>query len=431
MDDRGEAVARVLASIVAAISPGLGPRRSRLLADSGNAAFSSCSESSAAARRPRLGAAHLRKSLSLKPGDLATRLALANALVALGAFEEADKVCPTEVPDPALGRLHGFAPDSGSPFARRPLLCRVVESEPGDWEIWNNLGNARALGGRHRGRGRGAGAGAAASSPDAPAIHYNLATASPQAGGSRRRRAASARRFGSRPIAARAWFELGKDLAPFSGGSRRRCQCSSAPQSWRRRGRDRDRARPRSRRASPLRGGGAGLSAGARGSSPGWPTPFSSAACCSSAATTLGPAAGFAGRGGRSGRAGRGPLLSPAPWPGAGPAGSGRRWRRRGPRPSGTEPVRRAALIGQARRQGGRTRSAFLAYAEMNRLVGRGPARRAAEAAAYRAQVGALAEMLTPEYAAGWPSEAPTAAGRRPSSWSAFRARGRPCSTRC
>ena len=63
------------------------------------------------------------------------------------------------------------------------------------------------------------------------------------------------------------------------------------------------------------------------------------------------------------------------------------------------DPLRRAALVGRLADKAGDAATAFAAFAEMNRVAGEG---RPAGAAAYRAHVAALRDMLTPAYRAGW-----------------------------
>src|SRR3989337_2574765 len=66
------------------------------------------------------GAALLRRALEKQPGRVATRQALATALLALGRGDEAEDVCRppgTEPPDLALERLRGYVLQSQERFA--------------------------------------------------------------------------------------------------------------------------------------------------------------------------------------------------------------------------------------------------------------------------------------------------------------------------
>ena len=74
-------------------------------------------------------------------------------------------------------------------------------------------------------------------------------------------------------------------------------------------------------------------------------------------------------------------------------------------RAAGDDPVRRAQLVGRLADKAGDVATAFAAYAEMNRLVAEPGS--AAGAAAYRARVAALGEMLTPAYRASWSAVEP------------------------
>ncbi|HYN45196.1 MAG TPA: sulfotransferase, partial [Allosphingosinicella sp.] len=70
-------------------------------------------------------------------------------------------------------------------------------------------------------------------------------------------------------------------------------------------------------------------------------------------------------------------------------------------RKAADDPVRRALLIGRLADRSGDPATAFEAYAEMNRIVAE--AAPAGAAAAYRAHVAALRDMMIPDFNAGWP----------------------------
>jgi tetratricopeptide (TPR) repeat protein len=79
--------------------------------------------------------------------------------------------------------------------------------------------------------------------------------------------------------------------------------------------------------------------------------------------------------------------------------------------PADEVPARRAELIGRLADKAGDAGTAFAAYAEMNRLADLAHPGARSQAAAYRAHVAALTDMLTDGYAARW---RPVAPGERP-----------------
>jgi len=407
MDETGDAVARVLAFYRGGDLAGARAEAEKaLVLDSGNAALLQllgiiCCR----AGDLESGAAHLRRSLSLQPSDPATRLGLANALVALGAFEEADRVCSTEFPDPALWRLHGFVLQTLDRHSEAAAsYARVVESQPGDWEIWNNLGNARRAAGDHRGA-VAALERARALRPDVPAIHYNLGTS--LAAGGRLAEGIEALTHALRlaPDLSGAGFELGKALR-HSGRL--------------------EEALPILERAAELAPDKAEIQleigralAGLRR--------FEDAEQAYEQALAVQPGLpdAFLERGlmlERGNKLDRLPdLLAQADSQNVPPealfylqalvldrAGkTGEALVAARAAPEGTEPVRRAALIGRLADKAGESDVAFLSYAEMNRLVGEDRPEARSEAAAYLGRVQALTDMLTVEYASGWPTTAP------------------------
>jgi Flp pilus assembly protein TadD len=95
-------------------------------------------------RRGDLAGAEVAGEAALReaPDDLAVRAALANLRAMKGDLEGAEALCTVDSPD--LLRLKGWLLQE----RQRPdeaALCyeRIVAADPGDWEIWNNLGNAR------------------------------------------------------------------------------------------------------------------------------------------------------------------------------------------------------------------------------------------------------------------------------------------------
>jgi Flp pilus assembly protein TadD len=71
------------------------------------------------------------------------------------------------------------------------------------------------------------------------------------------------------------------------------------------------------------------------------------------------------------------------------------------------DPVRKAQLVGRLADRLGDAPTAFAAYADSNRLVAADHPEAAEAAAAYRAHVASLTEMLNPAYGAGWDATAP------------------------
>lgn len=275
---------------------------------------------------------------------------------------------------------------------------QVVARDPGDWEIWNNLGNAR------RAAGDGAGAIAALTQaslirPDLAAIHYNLGIA-----------LAEAARFEE---AVRAFGEAVR-LAPDHPPA-----LLDLARSLRHAGRHREALVSLDRAAQLVPDlpdvqleRGRALSGLGR---------FDEADAAYRAALTLRPGLGvaFLERGQlleRGNRLDRLPdLLAEAAAQGAGdlPYLDALALERQGrleealarAEAAADDPVRRALLIGRLADKAGDAAAAFAAYAEMNRLVG--AAASPDGAAAYRAHVAALGEMLTPDYAAAWSPAAP------------------------
>ncbi len=407
MDETGDAVARVMTLYRAGDLPGARAEAEKALAvDADNAALLQllgiiCCRSGDLDS----GAAHLRRSLSLQPGDQATRLGLANALVALGAFEEADRVCSAEYPDPALWRLHGFVLQTLDRHSEAASsYARVVESQPGDWEIWNNLGNARRAAGDHRGA-IAALEKALELRPDVPAIHYNLGTS--LAAGGRLADGIEALTHALRlaPDLPGARFELGKALR-HSGRFE-----EALPELERAAGAAPDKVEIRLEIGRAL----AGLRR------------FDEAEAAYERALAIQPglADAFLERGlmlERGNKLDRLPaLLAEADARGVPPEAlsylralaldrEGRTEEALAAAkaaPEGNEPVRRAALIGRLADKAGDSETAFEAYAEMNRLVAEDRPGARAEAAAYLDRVRALTGMLTEDYAAGWPTVAP------------------------
>ena len=93
-------------------------------------------------------ATYLQRALERHPGDITIRANLLTALVALGRLEEAEILCPPDraAADPSLRlwRLRAYILQQRDRAAlAADAYAHVVERAPGDFEAWNNLGNAR------------------------------------------------------------------------------------------------------------------------------------------------------------------------------------------------------------------------------------------------------------------------------------------------
>jgi len=361
------------------------------------------------------GAALLRRALEIEPDKVATRQALATALLALGEADEAEAVCRppgNEAPDPVLERLRGYILQTQGKFGEAAdCYAGVVASHPADWEIWNNLGNAR------RSAGDLAGAVEALEQarmvkPEAPAIQFNLATALAQSG----RLEEAARGFGEvlrlAPDSGPALFELGRTLRFLGRFEEALIHVSRAEEV----------APPTAESAMERARALGGLGR------------FEEAEAAYRNALAFAPdrAEAFLELGllfERHGKTERiGGLVDEAAGQ-AVPAEalshlSALALEREGElgealaaaqaAPAGDEPGRRAALIGRLADKANRPDIAFEAYAEMNRLTSEANPGARAEAAAYREHVAALAAMLTPEFAESWRQDEPVA-GEQPS----------------
>ena len=99
-------------------------------------------------RRGDLGGAQAAGEAALRdrPDDLATRIALANLRAMNGDHAGAEALCTIDAPE--LLRLRGYLLQSQGRFAEATACYeRLVAKDPADWEIWNNLGNARRAAG--------------------------------------------------------------------------------------------------------------------------------------------------------------------------------------------------------------------------------------------------------------------------------------------
>jgi tetratricopeptide (TPR) repeat protein len=129
---------------------------------------------------------HLRQANGLRPSDPVVAFNLATALAQREDYSGALEVLPVRLtqadPTMRLERMRGFLAQQLEQF-EEAVACyeRVVAAAPDDWEMWNNLGNAR------RGLGDAPGAidalrRASESSPHSPPVRFNYATAMAWAG---------------------------------------------------------------------------------------------------------------------------------------------------------------------------------------------------------------------------------------------------------
>jgi tetratricopeptide (TPR) repeat protein len=296
-------------------------------------------------------------------------------------------------------RREGYALQTQGRLAEA-IACyeQVVAQDPGDWEIWNNLGNARRAAG-DRGGAIEALVQASLVRPDLAAIHYNLGVSLAEAG----RLEEAARAFGDA-------VRLAPDHPP---------ALLDLARALRLLGRHGE-ALPSLARAAQLAPGAPDIQL-ERGRAYSGLGRFDEADEAYRQALALQPglAAAFLERGlllERGNRLDRLPaLLDEAAAQGVRdlPYLRALALEREGELAAALveaqaaidDPVRRALLVGRLADKAGDAATAFEAYAEMNRLAGE--AVPASGAAAYRAHVAALGAMLTPAYAAAWSKAEP------------------------
>lgn len=243
----------------------------------------------------------------------------------------------------------------------------VVAEAPDDWEIWNNLGNARRAAGDLEG-GLAALARSAALRPGEIGVQFNFAGALSEAGRSDAAGDALLAAAAHLPDEAPALLDLARALSAlvrYDEAESLYRRASSHEESWLERGQMLERGNRLDRLPALI------AEAEARGLN----LPYLTALKLD--------------REGHAREALDAALAIPAD----------------------EVPARRAELIGRLADKARDSRRAFAAYTEMNRLaVAANPDARG-QAAAYRAHVSALADMLTPDYAARW---RPIAPGARP-----------------
>lgn len=161
------------------------------------------------------GAAHLRALSDLQPGNLRGRIDLINALIALGELDEA--LALSDGPGPELARMRGYVLQCRGELGEAAICyAAIVAGQPGDFEIWNNLGTARRAAGDLEGSVEALRR-ASALRPDVAPIHLNLAASLADSG--RTEEAAQSYRTALRLDPANAPARL--DLARLLLGSQR------------------------------------------------------------------------------------------------------------------------------------------------------------------------------------------------------------------
>ncbi len=133
------------------------------------------------------GVLHLQHALAAMPGDLATRINLAQALIGMGRADEAWELVAADHaardPSARLWRLRGYIQQTrNDPVGAVESYGRTVATAPEDFESWNNLGNAHAELGA-RAAARHALDRAAALRPDLLSIRLNQAVAIAESAG--------------------------------------------------------------------------------------------------------------------------------------------------------------------------------------------------------------------------------------------------------
>ena len=323
-----------------------------------------------------------------------------------GAGRETEAALRGAPDDPGLLRLRGYVLQSQERFAEAAACyAQVVARAPHDWEIWNNLGNARRAAGDRGGAIEALGE-ARRLRPELPAIHYNLGISLAEAGRMEEGARAFAEAARLAPDHPGAWLELGRALRHL--------------------GRH-DEALPPLARAAGLAPGTPDIEMErARALSGLGRYDEAERAYRAALAAQPGLVAAFVERGLLLERANRlellPALLDEAREAGVPPADLSylralalEREGRLGDAllearaaPEADDPVRKALLVGRLADRLGDAPAAFAAYGEMNRRVAADHPGAGEAAAAYRSHVAALTGMLTPAYAAGWPAVPPS-----------------------
>src|SRR4051794_16250983 len=117
---------------------------------------------------------HFQTVLAADPGDLPTRINLAQALVAVGDLDRARAVCADGPGNPKLLRVAAYVHQQQGRLAEAAAAYEaVLTAFPDDFESWNNLGNVRSAAGDREGA-VAALQQAIALNPDVPQIYTNL-----------------------------------------------------------------------------------------------------------------------------------------------------------------------------------------------------------------------------------------------------------------
>ncbi|HEX8623427.1 MAG TPA: sulfotransferase [Allosphingosinicella sp.] len=307
------------------------------------------------------------------PDDFAARAALANLRAMKGDLEGAEALCIGDSPE--LLRLKAWLLQSrGRNGEAADCYARIVAADPADWEMWNNLGNARHAGGDLEGAIEALGR-ARRLRPDMAPIQLNYAMLAAAAGRleeSVEAYEAVARLEPDNPIVP---LELGRARAGLGrmdeAESAYRRAVGLAPGlaiAWLELGIVLERAN-RIDRLEPL---------------------LAEARSQGIAADELAYLEALLLR--EQGRTEEALALA-----------------RRAP--ADVEPARRALLIGRLADSLGDSGAAFEAFAEANRIAAGEPAAARADPEAYRRRVAAMTARLTPEWLAGW---TPVEPGSRP-----------------
>ena len=317
-----------------------------------------------------------------------------------GAGREAEAGLRDAPDDPGLLRLMGYVLQERGRFAEAASCYeKVVAREPRDWEIWNNLGNARRAAGDRAGAIEALDR-ARMLRPDLPAIQYNLGVGLAEAGRLEEGARAFAEAARLAPDHPGALLELGRALRHL--------------------GRHRE-ALPPLTRAAELAPGTADIEMErARALSGLGRYEEADGLYRAALAAQPGLAAAFLERGlllERGNRLDRlAALLEEAATQGVPPGEllylNALLLEREGrleealaearKAPEMDDPVRKAQLVGRIADRMGDAPAAFAAYEEANRLVAAAHPDSREAASSYRRHVAALTDLLTPAYADGW-----------------------------
>jgi tetratricopeptide (TPR) repeat protein len=346
-------------------------------------------------------------ALRERPDDLAARVALANLKAMRGDVAGAEALCTIDAPD--LLRLKGYLLQSQERNGEAAECYeRLVAKDPADWEIWNNLGNARRAAGDLEGAIEALGR-ARRLRPALAPIQLNYAMALAAAGRLEESLEPYAEAARLDPGNAALGLELGKLLRHLGRHpeaveplERAAALAPGEAQAWVELGRaqaslgELDEAEAAYRRALGLQ--------------PGLALAYVELAIVLE-------------RGNRLDRLG--PLLAEAEARGV-PADAlayprALRSRDEGrieealvlarQAPTDVEPARRAQLIGKLADRLGDCETAFAAFAEANAIAAQEPAAAAADPQGYRRRIEALTEMASPDWFARWTAPSP---GDRP-----------------